>query len=313
MPELTSIPDLSRLTLGTAPDSWGVWFASDPHQVGWKQYLDEIAIAGYTYTELGPQGFMPQDPSQLKDELAARGITVCGGTVFAGLHKGADALETAKHTFGQEARLLAAVGAKYLVHLPEQWTDMHTGEAVQDAEIDPEQWKNLTTGTNELARYLFEEFGIHLVFHPHVDTHVDTQERIERFLVDTDPALVNLCLDTGHVAYCDGDNVQIVERFPERVTYVHLKSVDPAIRRRALDEKLPLSEAVKLGVMCEPWDGEPHMPTFLSAIAGLDRDVYCVVEQDLYPVEPHIPLPIGARTAGYYAGCGLRPVRRWPY
>jgi inosose dehydratase len=24
-------------------------------------------------------------------------------------------------------------------------------------------------------------------------------------------------------------------------------------------------------------------------------------------------MPIGARTAGYYVGCGLGPVRRWPY
>ncbi|HST86555.1 MAG TPA: TIM barrel protein [Kineosporiaceae bacterium] len=309
----TTTADLSRLTLGTAPDSWGVWFASDPHQIGWQQYLDEIASAGYLFTELGPQGFMPQDPEQLKDELAARGLTVCGGTVFAGLHKGAEALETAKRAFGQEARLLAAVGAKYLVHLPEQWTDMHTGAAVQNAEIDLEQWQNLVSGTNELARYLFQEFGVHLVFHPHVDTHVDTQERIERFLSDTDPELVNLCLDTGHVSYCDGDNVQIVERFPERITYVHLKSVAPQIRAAALAQKLPLSEAVKLGVMCEPMYGEPHMPTFLDSLAKLDRDIYTVVEQDLYPVEPHIPLPIGARTAGYYAGCGLRPVRRWPY
>ena len=38
---------LEKLTLGTAPDSWGVWFPSDPHQVGWQQYLDEIAQAGY--------------------------------------------------------------------------------------------------------------------------------------------------------------------------------------------------------------------------------------------------------------------------
>src|SRR5664279_1332181 len=107
---------LARLRLGTAPDSWGVWFASDPHQVSWDVYLDEIARAGYVYTELGPQGFMPQDPEQLKDELAARGLTVCGGTVFAGLHKGKGALETARRMFGQEARLLKAVGARHLVH-----------------------------------------------------------------------------------------------------------------------------------------------------------------------------------------------------
>ncbi len=303
--------DLSKLQLGTAPDSWGVWFPSDPHQVSWDIYLDEIARVGYAYTELGPQGFMPQDAERLKDELAKRDLTVCGGTVFAGLHKGAEALEKAKADFGREATLLSALGAEYLVHLPEQYTDQHTGETTEGADLDPEQWKNLVTGTDALARYLLEEYGIKLVFHPHVDTHVDTQPRIERFLQDTDPDLVNLCLDTGHVAYCEGDNIDIVRQFPDRVTYVHLKSVDPQVRATALADNLPLSEAVQLGVMCEPWDGEPAMPPFLESLAGLDREIFTVIEQDLYPVEPHVPLPIGARTAGYYAGCGLGPVRRW--
>jgi inosose dehydratase len=305
--------DLTQLRLGTAPDSWGVWFANDPHQVTWDVYLDEIARVGYVYTELGPQGFMPQDPTRLKDELDQRGLTVCGGTVFAGLHQGADALDRAIADFSREAKLLAAAGAEYLVHLPEQYTDMHTGEATQAGDIDPEQWKNLVTGTDELAKVIFEEYGVKLVFHPHVDTHVDTQLRIERFLSDTDSDLVNLCLDTGHVAYCEGDNVEIIERFPERISYVHLKSVDPVVRARALAEDLPLSEAVKLGVMCEPPYGEPDMPPLLDALGRLDREIFAVIEQDLYPVEPDIPLPIGARTAGYYVGCGLGPVRRWPY
>ncbi len=135
---------LARRSLGTSPDVWGVWFTDDPNQVWGKQYLDEIAAAGYVYTELGTQGFMPQDPEQLKDELGSRGLTVCGGTVFAGPHKGAEALDAAKHTFGQEAALLSAPGAKCLVHLPEQWPDMHAGESVQNAVVDPEQWKNLT-------------------------------------------------------------------------------------------------------------------------------------------------------------------------
>ena len=152
-----------------------------------------------------------------------------------------------------------------------------------------------------------------LVFHPHADTHVDTQDRIERFLADTDPELVNLCLDTGHVSYCEGDNIEIIKAFPERITYVHLKSVDPVVRARALAEKMPLSESVKLGIMCEPPYGEPDMPPLLDVLGSLDREIYAVIEQDLYPVEPHIPMPIGARTAGYYVGCGLGPVRRWPY
>ncbi|MDX6256738.1 MAG: inosose dehydratase [Frankiales bacterium] len=302
-----------KLSLATAPDSWGVWFPSDPHQVTWETYLDEIARVGYVYTELGPQGFLPQEPARLREELDKRGLSVCGGTVFAGLHKGKDALDKAIADFGREAKLLSALGAKHLVHLPEQYTDMHTGEATQAGDIDPEQWKNLVTGTDELAHVLYEEHGVELVFHPHVDTHVDTQVRIERFLSDTNPEHVNLCLDTGHVSYCEGDNIEIIERFPERITYVHLKSVDPVVRARALAEKLPLSEAVKLGVMCEPPYGEPDMPPLLAALGALDREIFAVIEQDLYPVTPDIPLPIGARTAGYYVGCGLGPVRRWPY
>ena len=310
---MTAPTDLARLSLGTAPDSWGVWFPRDDHQVGWEQYLDEVALAGYLYTELGPQGFLPQDPGQLRDELAKRNLTVTGGTVFAGLHKGKEALDKAKEDFGREAKLLREVGAEYLVHLPDQYTDMHTGAATGAGELDPEQWKNLVTGTNELGRVILEEHGVQLVFHPHADTHVDTQDRILQFLADTDPRYVNLCLDTGHVAYCDGDNIEIIRQVPERITYVHLKFVDPTVRQRVRDENLSLAEAVPLGVMVEPPYGEPAVPPLLDALTTLDRDVFTILEQDLYPVAPTVPLGIQARAAGYLTGCGLGPIRRWPY
>ncbi|MGH7746893.1 MAG: TIM barrel protein, partial [Candidatus Dormibacteria bacterium] len=251
--------------------------------------------------------------SQLRDELDSRGLKLAGGTIFAGLHRGAEALDDAVAACGKESRLLTALGARHLVLLPEQYTDMHGGSLLDSAEIDPEQWKNLATGYDRLGKILFEEYGVDLVFHPHADTHVDTQQRVERFLTDTDPQYVNLCLDTGHISYCDGDNIAIIERFPERIRYVHLKQVDPAIRRRVAEEKLSLAEAVPLGVMCEPPYGVPEMPPLLDALAAIDTHLFTIVEQDLYPVEPHIPLPIGARTAGYFAGCGLGPTRRWPY
>ena len=132
------------------------------------------------------------------------------------------------------------------------------------------------------------------MFHPHADTHVDTQDRIEQFLKDTDPQFVNLCLDTGHIAYCGGDNLQIIERAPERITYVHVKLVDPEVRERVQREKLSLAEAVPLGIMVEPPYGEPEVPALLDALAGLDRDIFAVIEQDLYPIAPHLPLAIQA-------------------
>jgi inosose dehydratase len=289
-----------------------VWFPDDDQQVPWQRFLDEVAEAGYEWIELGPYGYLPTDAEQLRDELGKRGLRLSGGAVFAGLHRGADALAQAVVDCRQEAELLTALGARHLVLLPEGYTDLE-GNLTQPRDLTPAQWTDLTRGMSALARTLHEEFDVELVFHPHADTHVDTQERIERFLTDTDPRYVNLCLDTGHIAYAGGDNIAIVRRFPERVSYVHLKQVDPVVRAHVRRAKLPLSEAVKLGAMVEPPYGEPAMPPLLDVLAGLGRDLFCVIEQDLYPVAADVPLPVAARTAGYFVACGLGPVRRWPY
>lgn len=79
-PTRTAAPILTHLRLGTAPDSWGVWFPDDPQQVPWHRFLDEAADAGYTAVELGPYGYLPTHPEQLRDELGRRGLTLTGAT-----------------------------------------------------------------------------------------------------------------------------------------------------------------------------------------------------------------------------------------
>lgn len=49
--------------IGSAPDSWGVWFPDDSRQTPWQRFLDEVAAAGYTRIELGPYGYLPTDPA----------------------------------------------------------------------------------------------------------------------------------------------------------------------------------------------------------------------------------------------------------
>jgi inosose dehydratase len=299
---------MDRLRLGTAPDSWGVWFPNDPRQVPWPRFLDEVVLAGYRWIELGPYGYLPTDPARLRDELDRRGLKLSGGAVFAGLHRGPDALRRAVEDCRVEARLLTALGARHLVLLPEGYTELD-GSRNQPAELTAEQWRALTTGMDTLARTLHDEFDVELVFHPHADSHVDSQPRVERFLADTDPDHVRLCLDTGHIAYRGGDNLEIIRRFPERIGYVHLKQVDPAVLAKVHADGLAFAQAVALGVMTEPPNGVPDMPSLLAELARLDVDLFAVVEQDLYPCDPNIPLPIANRTARYLAGCGLGPVR----
>ena len=56
------------IKIGSAPDSWGVWFPEDDKQIPPGRFLDEIAEAGYEYTELGPYGYLPTDLGKLNDE-----------------------------------------------------------------------------------------------------------------------------------------------------------------------------------------------------------------------------------------------------
>jgi inosose dehydratase len=191
------------------------------------------------------------------------------------------------------------------VLLPDGYTEPD-GTLNQPAELSPDAWRSLADGMSELGRFVRDELGCELVVHSHADTHIASPSQIERLFAETDPEAVRFCLDTGHVVYCGGDPLAIVGAYPDRITYVHLKSVDPAIRRRVADEGLGFGDAVKLGAMVEPPAGEPRMPPLLEALAALGHDLFCIVEQDLYPCPPDVPLPIATRTFAYYAGLGLR-------
>ena len=301
--------DYPKLHLGTAPDSWGVWNPSgDPLQTPWERYLDEVQAAGYQYVELGPFGYLPAEPGVVRDELAKRGLMLTGGTVACGLQKGKDALEAAKAACDAEMSVIGPNGGKHLVILPDGYTDFH-GNIVMSPTLTDDEWDALNSGMTELGKHVADRHGAVLVFHSHADSHVGTQEEIERFLDGTDPKTVQFCLDTGHVAYCRADNLKIIADYPDRVQYVHLKQVDPAIMARVREEKLGFPPAVRLGSMIEPPLGEPDMPSLLAALAGLGRDLFCIVEQDMYPCDFDRPLPIAKRTYEYFKTCGMNVTR----
>ena len=70
------------IKVGSAPDSWGVWFADDPRQTPWHRFLDEIAEAGYEWLELGPYGYLPTGAATLRGELDRRGLKVSAAMVM---------------------------------------------------------------------------------------------------------------------------------------------------------------------------------------------------------------------------------------
>lgn len=296
-----------RLLLGSCPDSWGVWYADDPKQTPWHRFLDELAQVGYRYLELGPYGYLPTDPEVLRDALGRRGLTVAGGTVAgeSTLHRPENFDRILEQT-RKVAALTAAMGARHVIFVPVPgYRDDKTGAYLEPAELDPQAWKVMTSSVTEIGRQILADYGVRLQFHPHADSHVETQEQVERFLEDTDPTYVSLCLDTGHLAYSGGDSVAIIRRYPSRIGYVHIKQMDPTIVAKAKAADLPFGQAVAMGASCEPPAGLPDIPSVAEALRGLDAEIFVIVEQDMYPCGFDLPRPIADRTRAYLTGVGI--------
>ena len=299
----TSLTATEQLRIGTAPDSWGVWFPNDPGQIPWERFLDEVQAAGYHWLELGPFGYLPTDPAQLQDELAKRDLKLSAGTVFTGFHKGDDQWKRAWDQALDVAGLVSQLGAEHLVVIPDLWRSDATAEVLESRTLDTEQWAKLAAGHDKLGKALLEEFGINQQFHSHADSHVGTYREVERFLAETNAQFTNLCLDTGHFAYYLGDNLKLIEAHPDRIGYLHLKQVEPHILAEALKNDMPFVEAVARGVMCEPPLGVPELGPIIEAVSRINPEIFAIVEQDMYGCEIDNGLPIATRTREHIVGC----------
>ncbi len=292
------------IDVGTGPDSWGVWFADAPGQIGWKAYLDEVAKAGYRFTEIGPYGYAPPDPKQVVADLAAVGLGALAS--FAEVDLSApDSHDSVVVDVDRVAALVAEVGGRFVNVIDATYRDLSTGVDLGPAELDAERWQRLTATCNELGRLVGDRYGLMMTFHPHVDTHVERTEQIERLLADTDPAVVSLVFDTGHHAYRGGDALEFFEAHHERIAYLHLKSIDPDIRTQIDDEDLPLVEGVKRGVFCEPSHGGIDFAKLAKLIADVDFTGAACVEQDMHQPADGVALDIAARTRVYLQEIGL--------
>ena len=291
------------MRIGTAPASWGVWFADDPKQPPWPRYLDEVVEAGYRWIELGPYGYLPTEVPALQAELASRRLQVSAGQVTEALEGPAvwPALQEKVRRVGE---LLAGLGGEYLILLDKTYTDVATYQRTAPI-LDQSAWRRLIDNTHKAADIARAEFGLRLLFEPHTASHVEHVDQIETLLHHTDPERVSLCLDIGHCAYRGGDPVRLVREYPRRIRYLHLKNVDREVKRKVEAEGIPFQRAVGMGVFCELSQGSVDVVALRSSLREIDYDGWAIVEQGMYPAPFDKPLPIAKRNLAYLRKLGF--------
>ena len=294
------------INIGNAPCSWGVEFAGDPRNPDWRTVLRDCAQAGYRGIELGPVGFMPEDPGLLGDALAGEGLTLIGGVVFRPFHDPAawdDVWDGALRT----CRALSAHGARHLVLIdsisPRRApTAGRAGEAEQ---MEPAEWAAFVQRIRTVALLGAEEFGLTVGIHAHAAGFIDFEPELERLLDDVDEKLLRICFDTGHHSYAGYDPVAFMRRHMSRISYMHFKDIDPEVKARAIAARTGFYDACAQGIFCNLGQGDVDFPAVRQVLLDAGFDGWCTVEQDCDPAGDTSPLADARANRAYLQSIGF--------
>ena len=272
------------MKIGNAPASWGIEFADDERNPTWTQVLDECAAAGYAGIELGPIGYMPDDPAVLGDALAQRDLSLIGGNVFQPIHDPRtwdDVLAAARRT----CTILAAHGARQFIIMdsisPKRVDTL--GRADDAPQMTAQEWSAFVERIETIARMASEEFGLVPSIHAHAGGYCDFEHELDRIVDAIDETILKVCIDTAHATLAGMDPMAVTRRYATRISHVHLKDVDPHMKQRVIDEQIEFYTACALNLFCQIGDGEVEFAAFRKLLEDNAYDGWCVVEQDCAP------------------------------
>ena len=274
---------MSAIRIANAPLSYGAFEMTvgtsfrvpDPESV-----LGAIAEAGYAGTDLGPPGYLGET-DQLSERLERRGLELVGGFVpvrFSEPDHWEEGFDGLRHTLD----LLAAAGSERARPVlcdaggPERSANPGRGGEDESLRLDDRRWRALADGVARAAE-MARERGFEPVFHHHTASYVEALPEIERFLEDSDVALL---LDSGHLVVAGGDPVRALREWGGRIEAIHLKDVRLDVLETVHAERADMLTAWRRGVFCALGDGDVDLRGFCAELVTRGYEGWLVVEQD---------------------------------
>ncbi|MEM7322893.1 MAG: sugar phosphate isomerase/epimerase [Actinomycetota bacterium] len=258
--------------MATAPISWGIcevpgWGVQLPVD----RVLGEMSELGFPSTELGSDGYLPEDVAELRSVLGRYELTLLAAFVPLVLHLPEFAEESLLRAKEMAANLQAA-GAEYFnTALVTSW------DWAPRTPLTEGQWDHVMVMLGRVDE-IVEAHGLTQVIHSHVDTIIETKEEVIRTLEGSD---VQYVLDTAHLIVGGYDPVDFVREWPNRVGLVHVKDADMAVAERLNGGELTLMEAVQAGIFPPVGDGQIDLDSVISELESGGYRGWYVLEQDV--------------------------------
>jgi len=229
-----------------------------------RQAIDDIAAVGFPGIQFRANAVTDFKPAELKDLLAQHKLT------FVALSSGDVSLDEpaaeqiAKHV--ANAQFVKDSGGLYLQILDQLKSYPRSAT--------PDECKRLGKLLTELGKRT-ADLGIPLGYHNHLNTLSESPANLDLILENADPKFVKLELDTAHYAAGGGDPVKAIDKYHDRLLFMHLKDVRniPADTPKA---RYPF-EFVELG------RGRVAFPAVFAALEKYKFHGWAIVELDRVP------------------------------
>jgi inosose dehydratase len=293
--------DPKKVKLGIAPIGWT---NDDMPELGsentFQQTISEMALAGFSGCEIGSK--FPQDKEELRHHLELRGLTVCNAWFSSMLTAPNVPYEETIRAFRAHAEKLYYLGAR-VIGVSEQGNSI---QGRRDLPIlknkpvyTPEQWATVIRGFNEMGK-IARDMGMSFTCHHHMGTGVQTVEEIDYLMDHTDPELVFLLFDTGHLTFAGIDYVPVLKKHIGRVRHVHLKDMRLSVYEEVKARDMSFLDAVRAGVFTVPGDGDVDFRPLVQILEDSGYEGWIVVEAEQDPAKAN-PFEYAKKARRYIA------------
>jgi inosose dehydratase len=179
-----------------------------------RQAIDDIAAVGFPGIQFRANAVTEFKPAELKELLAQHKLTLVAlSSGDVSLDEPA-ADQIAKHL--ANAQFVKDSGGLYLQVLDQLKSYPRSAT--------PDECKRLGSLLTELGKRT-ADLGIPLAYHNHLNTLSQSPANLDLILQDSDPKYVKLELDTAHLVAGGGDPAKAIERYHDRLLFLHLKDV----------------------------------------------------------------------------------------